>query len=97
MTASYDTHIEGRILKTAMATEGGYLMSYILTESRTADGRTFSVFATLCGEDGKTDQALVDGMAFTEAEANDFLMRIAEGAVMPCTLRDIAEDFAAFG
>lgn len=101
LTASYDTFIDGRVLKTAVATECGYLLSYILAETRSADEsgtehRTFSVFAALCGEDGETDQALVDGMTFTEAEAIEFFMLVAEGAVMPCTLRDVAEDCAAF-
>ena len=100
MTASYNTSIDGRVLKTAVATECGYLLSYILAEERPdgsndPDRRTYSVFAALCGEDGETDAAVVSGMTLSRDKAAEFFSLVAEGAVMPCTLSDVAEDFAS--
>lgn len=100
MTALYDTELNGRVRRTAMTSRGGYCMSYILAEEAVSDElgegrRTYSVFAAMCGEGGEADCATVHDLTASYELACEFFRLVTEGAVTPCTLTAVAEDFAA--
>ncbi len=85
---------------TAISAVDGFHLSYILAEEQLSDGlgnkrRTYSIFAAVCGDDGETDSSFIRDLTSSEAEARHFFKMIAEGAVTPCTLGYMAEDFLA--
>lgn len=100
MTAAYETGLNGCIQKTAITAVGDICMSYIMAEETFSDGlcgkrRAYSFFAALCGIGGETDSACVRDVTSSAEEASTFFTLISEGAVTPCTLSVIAEDFIA--
>ena len=100
MTASYKTRIEGSVLETAITSVGGFHMSYILAEEVIDDElgcgrRAFSVFVAMCGDHGERGAVLVRDITDSYELAAEFFTLISEGAVMPCSLPEVAEDFVA--
>ncbi len=95
MTVRYETALRGCVRRTALASAGGLYMSYILAEEETDGGHTYSVFAAACGEGGESDCATLRGLTDSYEAASDFFRLISDGAVTPCTLSAVAEDFAA--
>lgn len=99
MTVSYETAINGRVLKTAITSEADLHLSYILAEETVSDeaGKRsgYSVFAAVCGGDAGTDSAFIRDLTARADEAEEFFSLITNGAVTPCTLFDAAEDYIA--
>lgn len=100
LTAAYSTTIDGCVRKIAITSEGGFYLSYILTEETINDeqgaGRhAFSFFAALCGENGQTDSMLIRDVTGSYELAEELFKLISEGAVTPGTLLYVTEDFLA--
>ena len=100
MTTAYETDLEGRLMKCAVAETNGMCVFYVLTEEKTTDELgsdrcSYSFFAALCGEGNDADFACVRDLTSERGTALEFFSLISDGAVTPCTLGDAAEDFAA--
>lgn len=100
MTAAYETMISGCVRKTAITVTGEVCLSYIMADEtffdELGDGRhSYSFFAAICDSGGESDSACVHDVTSSTEEADAFFSLISEGAVTPCTLSVIAEEFIA--
>ena len=87
--------IEGALIKTAMAAEGGYHMSYILMRERRdgAAADSFCIIAAVMDDDGGSESACVRGIKVGEYDALRLFDMLVAGTVTPISLADVVDDF----